>query len=89
MVSTQRFRSGGALGPTSGAGEATGEGGRGPVPPIHEVMGCGAADSPLLIADCHRLSPYKSPQLHSIQEDLAQATGMGGGGEGGDTDLGQ
>lgn len=46
-------------------------------------MGCGAvtpvADSPLLIANSHRLSPYKSLQLHSIQKDLAQATGMGEG----------
>lgn len=62
---------------------------RGPVFLIHEVMGCGAitpaADAPLLIANFHLLSPYKSLQLPPDQEDLAQAAGMGEGG----TDLGQ
>lgn len=62
---------------------------RGPVFLIHEVMGCGAitpaTDAPLLIANSHLPSPYKSLQLPSDQEDLAQAAGMGEGG----TDLGQ
>lgn len=73
LILTHRFCSDGALGrsgPDAGGRRSYG----GPVLPIHEVMGCGAADSPWLIADSHRLSPYKS-----LQEDLAQATGMGEG----------
>lgn len=60
----------------------------GPLFLIHEVVGCGAftptAAAPLLIANSRLLSPYKSPQLPSDQEDLAAAAGMGEAeGEGG------
>ena len=62
---------------------------RGPFFLIHEVMGCGAitptADAPLLIANSHLLSPYKSLQLPPDQEGLAQGAARGEGG----TDLGQ
>lgn len=44
-------------------------------------MGCGAitptAAAALLIANSRLLSPYKSRQLPSDQEDLAAAAGMG------------
>lgn len=81
MVSTQMFCSDGALqrsdpdlpALTSGAGGATG------VRFCRFMKWWGVVPLP-----SHRLSPYKSLQLHSIQEDLAQATRVGEG-----TDLGQ